>query len=114
MNSPAVVRMVDGTAIMDARSYNRSLMSMGELGRPPLPPEPPIRGHSSYNGVRVGSMVSFGASGPISRVYPFPMNVPSNSGSNPDCNSIQSQFQVSGYRVSLFIQKKVKLLSVKS
>ena len=86
--------MVEGSAIMDARSYNRSLMSMGEFGRPPLPPEPPIRGHSSYNGVRVGSMVSFGANGPISRVYPYHMNVNQNGGSNPDCNNIPSQLQV--------------------
>ena len=89
-----MVRMVDGNAIMDARSYNRSLMSMGELGRPPLPPDPPLRGHSSYNGVRVGSMVSFGANGPISRVYPFPVNVNPNGGSNPNCNNISSQLQV--------------------
>ena len=89
-----MVRMVDGNAIMDARSYNRSLMSMGELGRPPLPPDPPLRGHSSYNGVRVGSMVSFGANGPISRVYPFPVNVNPNGGSNPNYNNISSQLQV--------------------
>ena len=86
---------MDGSTITDARSYNRSLMSMGELGRPPLPPEPPIRGHSSYNGVRVGSMISFGGNGPVSRVYPYRMNLHQNGGSNPDCNNASSQLQVS-------------------
>ena len=85
---------MNGSAISDARLYNRSLMSSGDLGRPPLPPEPPIRGLSSYNGVRVGSMVSFGGNGPISRVYPYRMSVHPNGGSNPDCNAVSSQLQV--------------------
>jgi len=93
--SPGNIRLMDGSTITDARSYNRSLMSMGELGRPPLPPEPPIRGHSSYNGVRVGSMISFGGNGPVSRVYPYRMNLHQNGGSNPDCNNASSQLQVS-------------------
>ena len=87
--------MVDGNPITDARSYNRSLMSMGELGRLPLPPEPPTRGQSSYNGVRVGSMVSFGGNGPISRVYPYRMNDHQNGGSNPDCNNMSPNLHVS-------------------
>ena len=61
-----------GGAISDARLYNRSLMSQagmaadGNLPAPPghppnLPPLPPARGMSSYNGVvRAGSFASFG------------------------------------------------------
>ena len=59
-----------GGAISDARLYNRSLMSQAGMaaegslppGHPPnLPPLPPARGMSSYNGVvRAGSFASFG------------------------------------------------------
>ena len=71
-------------------------MSNGELGKPPLPPDPPTRGLSSYNGVRVGSMVSFSGNGGIAGVYPHHMNLHPNGGSNPACNVMPSQLQVDG------------------
>ena len=86
---------MSGNAIADARLFNRSLMSSGALGRPSLPPEPPMRGLSSYNGVRVGSMLSFGGNGsPVTRVFPYRMSAHSNGGSNPDCNVVSSKLQV--------------------
>ena len=62
-------RLIHGGAISDARLYNRSLMaSTGGHLEPPnhppnLPPLPPTRGMSSYNGVRAGSFASFGHPG---------------------------------------------------
>ena len=66
-------RLMHSGAISDARLYNRSLMSQAGImnnsvegnlppqGHPPnLPPLPPARGVSSYNGVRAGSFASFG------------------------------------------------------
>ena len=62
-------RLMHGGAISDARLYNRSLMSQAGMGEgnlgppchpPNLPPLPPTRGMSSYNGVRTGSFASFG------------------------------------------------------
>ena len=91
--SPGNIRKADVGAIPGVRSYNRSLMSIGDFGRPPLPPDPPLRGLSSYNGVRVGSMVSFGGHGPVSRIYPPHMHMNANGGSNPDCNSMPPHMQ---------------------
>ena len=54
-------------SISDARLYNRSLMGQvnNEMQHPPnLPPIPPTRGMSSYNGVRAGSFASFGHPAP--------------------------------------------------
>lgn len=72
-------RLLHGGAISDAKLYNRSLMSQTGLpeippNHPPhLPPVPPNRGMSSYNGVRVGSFASFGH--PTSQHFGAPMQV---------------------------------------
>ena len=78
-------RLIHGGAISDARLYNRSLMAGGHLepGGPPaplhhppnLPPLPPTRGMSSYNGVRAGSLASFGHPGAAHFASPTPIQM---------------------------------------
>ena len=75
-------RLIHGGAISDARLYNRSLMGHLEGNIPPppqhppnLPPLPPTRGMSSYNGVRAGSFASFGHPGSAHFAGPSPLQM---------------------------------------
>ncbi len=80
-------------AISDARLYNRSLMAgHGEDGLPappPLPPVPPSRGPSSYNGVRAGSFASFGHP---SNAFGAPVGVPISNGFSHSHYSVPGMF----------------------